>query len=584
MPVRQSTAVAQALWCHRIGLITAVAALGGVAVAVVLGAPVTLGVASVVAAAAGLVAVLGAIHVVRQDQQRLRDDLGELQSLRGETRRAMEAAEGLSSAMSEGFDEAAKRQRQILEQAAEFGEQSGRSLRDLARDVSELSPDLAALEAHVATLKASVADTGGSLEKALDTVQSEQQRARARAGSNQKVLVTRLTQMRSVVGRTEALVKDVHAGHLQPHRQPMGRPRVLFMSSNGAGLGHLTRLMAVAERMDVEGEFLTMSMGHGLASYRGHRVTYFPSASASGMEGPVWRRSLTAFLRAVMAERQPDLVVFDGTAIYEGVTHASRIASVPLVWIQRGCWKAERDRSSPQRHAAAEFCDAVVLPGDYGCVESPDLGGNVRALPVPPITLLDREDLVDAATAREELGLADDRRYVLVQLGAGNINETTDLRQAAIRAVTDLGPDWVPVVVHSPIAKEKEQPDGAVSVEAYPVARHFAAFEFAVGAGGYNFVQECAGLGLPAVLVPNPETVTDDQLRRVRGVVELGVAAMAETPDELRLAISDVGRRLPSMRQALDRLEAPSGGVEAATALHELLDVHRKAWLPPSIA
>lgn len=481
-------------------------------------------------------------------------------------------------------------QRKALQAMGDLSVRVEEQVRCLGEGQDETALAIAGLRNEIASLRKEQLHTGhlaqdwgeqtaSGLEE-IKGLHEEQGRSGRQLQAEVKAAAKRVGQVHALQKRADQLLKDVHTAQLRPHFRHPGRPRVLFMSSNGAGLGHLTRLMAVAERLDVEREFLTMSTGHGVASYRGHKVSYFPSAAASGLESPVWQRALASFLREFLAERQPDMVVFDGTAVYLGVIHATRISSIPLVWIQRGCWRPERDRHSLQRHAAAEVCDAVVLPGDYGCVESPNLGKRIHSAAVGPITLLDRGQVLPPEEALAELSLEAGPRYVLVQLGAGNINDTTALRETAIESVRGLGPEWVPVVVQSPISVNKEPVEGALTVESYPVARQLAAFEFAVGAAGYNFVQECAGFGVPAVLVPNLNTVTDDQRRRAKGIVDLGGAESAETPEELRVAIRSVSEKTESMRAALSKLSAPSGGAEAAEVIEDLLETHRGTWLP----
>lgn len=384
-----------------------------------------------------------------------------------------------------------------------------------------------------------------------------------------------LTGLHSAVQKIEDQAALASASLLPGPKSVRERPEVLFVSSNGAGLGHLTRLMAIAERLDAEAEFLTMSSGHRLVAHRGHRVSYFPSYGTLGMETPSWTRYFAGYIRRFIAERRPDMVVFDGTWVYPGLTEACRLSGTPLVWVQRGCWKGRKDKSSTQRHNAARVCDAVILPGDYGCVEDVDLGSRIDVCKVSPITLVSREQLLGRDEARQTLGLRPDLRYVLVQLGAGNINDTTSLLDTAVTAVTGLGPQWVPVVVRSPIAEVERGVDGAVTVASYPVAQHFAAFEFAVGASGYNFVQECVGLGLPSVLVPNLAARTDAQRRRAQGVVDLKVASMAAGVDDLPAAIRATAECLPAMTRALEDVARPTGAAEAAKFLIEQLGKNR---------
>ena len=55
--------------------------------------------------------------------------------------------------------------------------------------------------------------------------------------------------------------------------------RVLFMTSNGTGLGHLTRSMAIARRLDagIEPAFFTLSAAAPVVRGQGFRVEYMGS-------------------------------------------------------------------------------------------------------------------------------------------------------------------------------------------------------------------------------------------------------------------------------------------------------------------
>ena len=57
------------------------------------------------------------------------------------------------------------------------------------------------------------------------------------------------------------------------------RRRILFTTSNGTGLGHLTRSMAIARRLGAEIEplFLTLSAAAPVVREMGYPVEYVPS-------------------------------------------------------------------------------------------------------------------------------------------------------------------------------------------------------------------------------------------------------------------------------------------------------------------
>ncbi|MGV0353217.1 hypothetical protein [Corynebacterium confusum] len=338
-----------------------------------------------------------------------------------------------------------------------------------------------------------------------------------------------------------------------------------MVTSNGAGLGHLTRLNAVSKWLDAEILFYTMSSAYyKLGKARGD-IIYFPSYGDLGMNGRQWNSILKPHFSAAVGGFEPDIVVFDGTFVYRPVSEVCREKGVPLVWMQRGCWKEEVDLRSKQRHDAASICDAVLIPGDYGCREQVNSGKGVKTFYLSPVVVTGKESKLSSAAAKEELGLPVDKKLFLIQVGAGVINDISHLERVAVNTVAELGDDWRPVVVSNPLKSSNRSFDAEV-ISAYPLGDYYAAFDAGVFAAGYNTVQESVGLVLPGIFVPNLATKTDDQLRRARGIEARGLGLVATTQEELRLAIrrySDDEYR-SQMRLRMLEVTAGDGAKEAA--------------------
>ncbi len=357
------------------------------------------------------------------------------------------------------------------------------------------------------------------------------------------------------------------------HGPKNGSPRVMFVSSNGAGLGHLTRLSAIDKHLGVETMFYTMSSAYRMIGKKSTDIVYFPSHGDLGMAGEKWNPLMEAHFSAIVSAFAPDLIVFDGTYVYRGVIRTSRRLSIPLTWVQRGCWKPEVDRKSKQRHAANKFAHAVIIPGDYGCSEQVDVGGELEPYYVAPVTLVRAEECYSREQARELLGLPKSGKLFLIQLGAGNINDVTNLRESAIMAVNKLGSDWLPVVVRNPLSRDAMDSD-ALSVQAYPLSLYYNAFDAGAFAAGYNTVQEAVEMQLPSVFVPNEFTKTDDQVARTEALNKSGLAFRALDAAELEQSISqladdDLRARL---RMQLSSKRQGNGAEEASKVLRDILD------------
>ena len=348
--------------------------------------------------------------------------------------------------------------------------------------------------------------------------------------------------------------------------------KVLFATSNGTGLGHLTRSMAIARRLGdaVEPLFLTLSAAAPVVEQMGLAVEYVASYAtpASGNDYR-WSRRLRARLRAVIAEAQPDAVVFDGTHPYEALLGALPADGV-AVWCRRPLWRQGSSRVPLGRAGAF---DAVLEPGELA--ESEDSGPTValrdRAHRVGPVVLLDRLELLTRERAESELGLAGGRTNVLVALGQG-----AEVGEATARCLRRLaGRDDVCVAaLSSALAALGEVPDGVVELRAtYPMSRYFAAFDAAVSAAGYNAFHELIALGVPSLFVPMARE-TDDQPARARWAAGAGLGLAVEGPADAGLdaaleRLLDRSEREP-IKTRLAALGPPTGAADAAAWLTDL--------------
>lgn len=350
---------------------------------------------------------------------------------------------------------------------------------------------------------------------------------------------------------------------------------VLFVTSNGAGLGHLSRLMAIAREMP-EGtrvEFLTLSKAYRQAATVGFPVHYFPSADASGQETSTWNVAFREHVGGLLALRRPRLVVFDGTWVYGGLTQACEIFDVPILWVQRGMWLPEVDARSPQRHDVASVASAVIIPGDYAGPEQVNVGPGIDPVYVPPIVMTKPGHLLTRKEACFRLDLDPNRRYALVSLGKSTASAVLAAREAALQKLTAEGSPFVPVVLESPLADVMDPHPGVVRRTAYPIMPLIRAFDVMIAAAGYNSSQEAVALEVPTILVPNGESRTDDQPRRAREMAQRGLVLTAETPDQMRECLAAIVQE--QVREGLVRAcrsEVPAdGAVPAAQAIARIL-------------
>jgi glycosyltransferase involved in cell wall biosynthesis len=352
--------------------------------------------------------------------------------------------------------------------------------------------------------------------------------------------------------------------------------RVLLVSDNGAGLGHLSRLMAIARRLPdgVQAVIATQSHGASVAHQEGFLTEYIPSRTVLRLPKPRWNSLLRDRLQHLIAVHRPSVVAVDSVPHAGIVAAAADHPEITWVWVRRAMWR--RGVGTEWITQGSAF-DAILEPGEFAAAadEGPTVADRARARQVEPITFLDEAELVDRAAARSALGVTGDRPTVLLQLGAGNIN---DISSPVARIAAFLGDHGFAIVLAESTIATGPMPlvAGAHVVKLYPVSRYLRGFDLVVSASGYNSFHELLGFGIPSVFVPNTQTGLDDQVARARFAAASGAALLIEDPES-----ADVEQVLaravdPAVRESLARRCAEvgfgNGAAEAAAWIGALCD------------
>jgi hypothetical protein len=377
-------------------------------------------------------------------------------------------------------------------------------------------------------------------------------------------------------------------------------PVVIFMTSNGVGMGHLSRQLTTALSGPRRFNVVVFSLSGALprimaaeasgelpeASGRGIRYEYCPSWESGWFPTNGWRAVVRRHYRsyrwapylrdrivALAAETRASALVFDGVVPYDGLLQA-RVAlrQVKFAWVRRGLWRP----GTPERRLdASRHFDLTIEPGDIAAAsDRGPTAGRSDAQRVAPVSLIDVLEPTSRAAARATLGLPQAGPVLLLAPGSGALGSVEGTTREILRAVRERGPEWTVAVTRQPIAKHEvgtREDDVVVLDDVYPLARHLNAFDAAVGAAGYNSLHELLSAHVPSLFVPSTSHVTDDQEARAAGA-SLRHAAIIEGEDGLHGA---VGRLLDpdvqhGLRTACSRLERPTGGGEAANLIADL--------------
>lgn len=371
------------------------------------------------------------------------------------------------------------------------------------------------------------------------------------------------------------------AGNVPSARQFSGgssKPTVLFFTDNGAGLGHLTRQLAVATRAEgrFQSVFLTMSLGYPLLRHAGIPCEYFPSYSLLGLSKSDWSHHLRARLAEMLEATAAKVVVVDHVSPPASFGELRRqMAHVRFVWARRGLWREGANRGSLR--LSADF-DVVVEPGD---IAAPiDVGATAEkrsgVVPIDPIVLTEPGAYLPREMAREELGLSAEGRAVLLQVGDSSPKRLRSLLAHLRDVVAEVAGDN-PIHLFAPLhplhGSDWREVPGITMSRVYPIARYYRAFDAIVSNSGYNSFHEVVLSGIPALFVSR-ESRIDDQARRGRFAALCGRAHWLPTFEDERL--KEIVSRLLSPGEALvasataEKLGSMAGARQLADILSEM--------------
>lgn len=356
-------------------------------------------------------------------------------------------------------------------------------------------------------------------------------------------------------------------------------PRILFYAVNGLGLGHVTRLLAIAdalrkERPEAQVLFITTSEADAVIAREGFAAVKLPSKNLAGQSrlqpGVYMKLAHTVVVNTVAAFNPAILVAdtFPAGAVQELLP--------TLSWAMRRVFvfraqHAERARDVFFQSALARY-DLCLIPHAEGSEDVP-IPDSVRSVWTGDIFLRERSQAWSREKARFYLGLPQNAKILYVAFGGGGDEEFVNALASTVAAAEGIG--WTLAVADAPLARANLPAcsDRLFRVSHYPMAECFFAFDAAVSAAGYNTVNELMHFGIPSILIPFPRGF-DDQFARVRRLVEAGAAIASDLdPTPLRAALDRLAdeRIAGALRAKAESLVPQSGAPRAAQEILSLL-------------
>ena len=321
------------------------------------------------------------------------------------------------------------------------------------------------------------------------------------------------------LGRVEHPVAGEEENVIQP------RNSVVLFPTNGVGFGHFTRLYSIAKRLRRDNPeleiimFTTMPTLH--LPYADGFITYHRAGrhKISNMEANTWNTLVDEMLSLIIDVHKPKEFIFDGAYPYRGMLNS--IAGkkwLRKTWVRRGTFK----KGSRIPIDSIQHFDLIIHPEDVVKVSEDEMKHDVEVLMVPPITLIDKEEMLMRTKVKRRFGIPLDSRIAYVQLGAGRINDIDSEINHVISAL--LEKENLYIVLGESMLGDRLDVDfeRVIILRDYPNSIYLNAFDFSIQAGGYNSFHEMRKMAIPTLFLPNLNTGMDDQVKRCEMAVSEG--------------------------------------------------------------
>ncbi len=361
--------------------------------------------------------------------------------------------------------------------------------------------------------------------------------------------------------------------------------RILFYAVNGLGLGHVTRLLAIARQIRrirplTDILFITSSEADSVIYQEGFPAVKVPSkniARESGMRARLHARILHQSTWAVFSAFNPKITVVDtfplGFTFELEPVLTWKTCPFAFIYRHRKLEKAQNKRFQ----SAMEKYDLVIVPHEKEGFDAP-LPQEVPNLFAGNIIIRDKKELLPKPQAIRELGLphpGPKDKYALITLGGGGQEGMEKVLDNILPLFKEY-PHIHPCIAQGNLQRDHYSPAGCrVLKNHYPLCRMYNAFDYIIAGSGYNTVNECLYFNKPSLFLPF-ERLVDDQFQRVRRLREAGLALTADPFDAKDIAenfkqLADP-EQYDRMLRALKKKKFRNNAAKAARAILKLAD------------
>lgn len=360
---------------------------------------------------------------------------------------------------------------------------------------------------------------------------------------------------------------------------------LLFYAINGTGLGHLTRLLAIArearELLQALGQkadirFLTTSEGSELAwDFPVYKIPSKSLVRQTDLDAAEFLAGSKLLVLNLVAQIRPHCLILD-TAPQGAFSEASMLRSLTRTMIFVDRHKDPKIARSPLHQSHLPLYDQILVPDDADQIERYPVPWELeeRRRFVGCVSGLQPEHCLGPDATRDYFQVGYGQRLVYVSAGGGGDAASRAGLHHLVEALAAEPRNHL-LVGYGPLHRGQQLYLRNVTPLNLPDAsRFFPGLDAAVSAAGYNSYQELLDARVPSVFYAQPKGMDRQDERIAAGLardwhLEMPGDLVALEPDFIRARLEELlsGSARQRILHHLDQRPAARGALQAAAEI-----------------
>lgn len=355
---------------------------------------------------------------------------------------------------------------------------------------------------------------------------------------------------------------------------------VVFMPTNGIGLGHAQRTSLIASALDTSlARPVFAAFPSCMQMLQNYGFDVMPLVSRSPFHAAEHANDLLNYARLRALTTTSKTFVFDGGYVFDSIVRSIFENNLSGVWVRRGLWQGTQDNSIALDREKAFSRVIVPMEAFDELNQRYSRGDHLREVgPIVQRTALSQED---RTALRADLAARYGRpfQHLVVTMLGGGVAADRKAQLSAICAMMDRRPDTLNLIVVWPTATVEAGCfawDNTRVVKTHHASALVAAADLFISAVGYNSFHEAIYNQVPTIFIPQMAAMMDDQRARAIAAVDRGCASLVE-PHEMLTLQQMITQHLDhghaaTVRANLAALSLPEpGNAQAARLIEEMI-------------